>query len=104
MLKILLFDVQKRRRDLKRREASNQSVNDIELDLISHTLADAFNYVFAQFDIEFFINGEALSNNPGVEKEEIASESSDVFQRPHNEVLIIEAFDIYFDLKTQTSV
>ncbi|CAF9941050.1 MAG: hypothetical protein HETSPECPRED_002856 [Heterodermia speciosa] len=98
----LMRQESKRRRDLKRRQAINQSEDGIELDTLSHTLADALSHAFAQPDIGFFTNGGALSNDSGVEEGEIAPESSDAFQRPHNEVLMSGALDVHPDLEAQT--
>ena len=99
--------LQERRRNLKRRQFANQDENGIELDSLSHNLADALIHAFSRPDVGFSTNGGVLSISSGEEEQDAVRSSntpgpSPVFDRPNNQAFMSEAYDIHPNLEAQT--
>ncbi len=99
--------LQERRRNLKRRQVANQDENGIELDSLSHNLADAVSHAFSRPDIGFSTNDGAFPITSGEQEEDDAQSSntpgpSPVFDGPNNEAFMSRPLDIHPDLEAQT--
>lgn len=82
--------VQRRRRDLRRRQNLSHDIDDIELEPISNTLAGAVRHAIAQPDVGFLTNDGALpTSSAAISKEaDVFTDSpgpSDIPRGPGNE-------------------
>ena len=94
--------MQQRRRNLKRRQVANQDENGIELNSLSHDLADAISHAFSRPDIGFSTNGGAFPITSGEEEEEAARSWNTLRPSPNIEALMSGALDVQPDLEGQT--
>ena len=99
--------LQERRRNLKHRQVAHQDENGIELDSLSHNLADAVSHAFSQPDIGFSTNGGAFPITSGEEEEDDTQSSntprpSAVFDGPNDEAFMSRPLNVHPDLEAQT--